>query len=426
MTDHSPIPETSRAAKVQKVRTPGGLEAWLVEDYAVPLVAVQFAFHGGAAQDPLDKPGLATLLAGLLDEGAGPYDSAGFHEAMDELAVHLHFSADRDYVAGHFQTLTRNLDPAFELMRLAISEARLEQTPIDRVVSQLVASLRRELKDPDAVASRAFRAAAFPGHPYGRAARGEIETLPNVTRDDLVDLRTKMMARDNLVIAAVGAIDAETLAARLDTVFGRLPEKAALVSVPPAIMDGVGKRIVADVDVPQATIRFGRPGLERSDPDFIAGVVVNHILGGGAFTARLFREVREKRGLAYSVYSQMQTYDRAAMLVGATSTKNERAAESLEVISQQIADLAANGPTEDELAKAKKFLIGSYALRFDTSTKIAGNLMQLRLEGREASYLDERNRLVAAVTLQDAQRAARKLFGDGKLLVTVAGKPEGM
>lgn len=146
MTDHSPIPETSRAAKVQKVRTPGGLEAWLVEDYAVPLVAVQFAFHGGAAQDPLDKPGLATLLAGLLDEGAGPYDSAGFHEAMDELAVHLHFSADRDYVAGHFQTLTRNLDPAFELMRLAISEARLEQTPIDRVVSQLVASLRRELK----------------------------------------------------------------------------------------------------------------------------------------------------------------------------------------------------------------------------------------------------------------------------------------
>ncbi|HRY04602.1 MAG TPA: insulinase family protein, partial [Beijerinckiaceae bacterium] len=129
MTDLSPIPETSRAAAVQEIVTPGGLKVWLVEDYAVPLVAVQFAFRGGASQDPIEQPGLATLLGGLLDEGAGPYDSGAFHEAMDDLAVHLHFSVDRDHLAGHFQTLTRNLDPAFELMRLAVNEARLEQGP---------------------------------------------------------------------------------------------------------------------------------------------------------------------------------------------------------------------------------------------------------------------------------------------------------
>lgn len=426
MTDLSPIPETSRAAAVQEIRTPGGLSAWLVEDYAVPLVAAQFAFRGGASQDPVERPGLATLLGGLLDEGAGPYDSAGFHEAMDDLAVHLHFSVDRDHLAGHFQTLTRNLDPAFELMRLALCEARLEQAPIDRVVSQLVASLKRELKDPDAVASRSFRAAAFPDHPYGRAARGEIDTLPRIGRDDLVAMRANMLARDTLAIAVVGAIDAKTLAAKLDATFGALPERANLAPVPPAVMGGVGQRIVTDIDVPQATIRFGRPGVERDDPDFMAAVVVNHILGGGAFTARLFREVREKRGLAYSVYSHLQNYDHAALLVGATSTKNERAAESLEVIQEQIADLAANGPTEDELAKARKFLIGSYALRFDTSTKIAGNLMQLQLEGRPTAYLDQRNRLVAAVGLDDARRAARKMLGDGKLLVALAGRPTGM
>ena len=178
--------------------------------------------------------------------------------------------------------------------------------------------------------------------------------------------------------------------------------------------------------MPQATIRFGRPGVERDDPDFMAAVVVNHILGGGAFTARLFREVREKRGLAYSVYSHLQNYDHAAMLVGATSTKNERAAESLAVIEEQIADLAASGPTEEELAKARKFLIGSYALRFDTSTKIAGNLMQLQLEGRPTAYLDQRNKLVAAVDLDAAKRAAKKLLGDGKLLVALAGRPTGM
>jgi zinc protease len=426
VTELAPLPEHSRASTVQQVRSPGGVTAWLVEDYAVPLIAVQFAFRGGASQDPPGKPGLSTLLAGLLDEGAGPYDSAGFHEVLDDLAVHLHFSADRDYVAGHFQTLARNADAAFELMRLAVCEARLDQAPIERVVSQLVASLRRELKDPDAMASRMFRAAAFPDHPYGRAARGEIDTLPALTRADLVDMRARMFARDNLTVAVVGAIDATTLASELDRVFSALPEKSRLDKIAPVEMSGVGSRIVSDVDVPQATIRFGRPGLDRNDPDFVAGIVVNHILGGGAFTARLFREVREKRGLAYSVYSQLQNYDEAAMLVGATSTKNERAAESLSVIEEQIRDLGENGPTEDELAKAKKFLIGSYALRFDTSNKIAGNLMQLQLEGRTPAYLDQRNRLVGAVTLDDAKRAARRLFGDGKLLVAVAGKPQGM
>ncbi len=418
--------ETARASTVQTIRTPGGIDVWLVEDYAVPLVAAQFAFRGGASQDPERLPGVATMLAGLLDEGAGPYDASGFHEALDDIAAHLHFSADRDYFGGHFQTLTRNLDPAFELLRLAVNEARLEQGAIDRVCSQLVASLRRELKDPDSAASRAFRTAAFPGHAYGRAARGEIDLLPKITRDDLIDLRAKNMARDNLVVAVVGAIDAASLSERLDLAFGALPAKSRLVDVPPARFNGLGSRVVTDIDVPQTTIRFGRPGLDRADPDFMAGVVVNHILGGGVFTARLFREVREKRGLAYSVYSQMQNNEAAALLVGATSTKNDRAAESLAVIEEQIRDLSDNGPTEEELEKARKFLIGSYALRFDTSTKIAGNLLHLQLERRAPAYLDERNRLIAAVTMDDARRAAKRLFGDGALLVTAAGRPTGM
>ncbi|MDE2364699.1 MAG: insulinase family protein [Hyphomicrobiales bacterium] len=422
----APIEEASRAARVQEIRTPGGVSAWLIEDYAVPLVAMQFAFRGGAAQDPKSKPGVATLLSGLLDEGAGPYDSAGFHEALDDIAAHLQFSADRDYLGGHFQTLTKNLDPAFELLRLAVNEARLEQGSIERVASQLAASLRRELKDPDSVAARSFRAAAFPDHPYGRAARGEIDVLPQIGRDDLIDLRARTLARDNLLVGVVGAIDAATLSERLDRAFAALPATSRLEAITPVTMSGVGRRVVTEVDVPQTTIRFGRPSLDRHDPDFAAAIVVNHILGGGVFTARLFREVREKRGLAYSVYSHLQNNDAASMLLGGTSTKNERAAESLAVIEEQIRDLADNGPGDEELEKARKFLIGSYALRFDTSTKIAGNLLQLQLERRAPAYLDQRNRLIAAVTLEDAKRAAKRLFGDGKLLVAAAGRPVGM
>lgn len=416
----------SRAERVQRIRSSGGIEAWLVEDYAVPLIAMEFAWRGGAAQDSAGKAGLAALLAGLLDEGAGEHDSTAFHEALDEHAVHLHFSSDRDTLAGHFQTLARNADAAFDLLRLAVCEARLDETAIERVRSQLIASLKREANDPESLVARTFRAKAFPNHPYGLPPRGDMETLPRIARADLVEARARLMARDNLVIGVVGAIDADTLKRRLDEVFAALPGNAALKDVPRVEVGALGERIVVDLDTPQSALRFGRPGLDRRDPDYYAGVVVNHVLGGGVFTARLFREVREKRGLAYSVYSQMQNLESSALLVGATSTKNERAAESLQVIEEQIRDLGAHGPTEEELAKARKYLVGSHALHFDTSTKIAGQLLHLQLDGYEPAHLDRRNGLIEAVDIEAARRAARRMLGDGRLLVAVAGRPQGL
>jgi zinc protease len=416
----------SRAASVQQVVSPGGVEAWLVEDYAVPLVAAQIAFRGGAAQDPGGKPGAANLLAGLLDEGAGPYDAEAFQRLLDEDAIELSFSADRDILTGRLQTLSRNAAQAFSLLGLAVNAARLDAEPLERVRGQVMAGLRREANDPDSVASRGFREKAFPGHPYGQPVRGELELMDKLARADLVELREKSFARENLKIAVVGAIDAAALGRHLDDVFGALPARGALAPVADAVFSGEGQRFVVVVDVPQSTIRFGRQGLARADPDFHAAMVVNHILGGGVFSARLFREVREKRGLAYSVYSQLYVFDHGAMFYGGTSTKNERAAESMAVIEAEIRSLAEDGPSEEELDKAKKYLIGSYALRFDTSNKIAAQLLQIQTDGHGVDYLDERNRLIAAVTMADAKRAAKRLFGDASLLVTVAGRPEGM
>jgi zinc protease len=416
----------SRAASVQTVVSPGGVEAWLVEDYAVPLIAVQFAFRGGAAQDPAGRPGVASLLGGLLDEGAGPHDAEAFQRLLDEDAIELSFSADRDLMTGRLQTLSRNAAKAFSLLRLAVNEARLDAEPFERVRGQVAAGLKREANDPDSAASRSFREKAYPGHPYGRAVRGELDLLPAITRADLVDLRAASFARANLKIAVVGAIDAAALGGYLDDVFGGLPAAGHLAPVADAVFSGVGQRFVVDIDVPQSTIRFGRQGIARTDPDFYAAMVVNHVLGGGVFSARLFREVREKRGLAYSVYSQLYPLDHGSMLYGGTSTKNERAAESMAVITAEIESLSAHGPTEEELDKARRYLIGSYALRFDTSNKIAAQLLQIQTDGHDVSYLDERNRRIAAVTMDDARRVAKRLFGDASLLVTVAGRPEGM
>jgi len=416
----------SRSASVQKVVSKGGIEAWLVEDYAVPLVALECAFKGGAAQDPEGKPGAMTLLAGLLDEGAGSLDAAAFHQALDEDAIELSFSADRDVTTGRMQTLARNVPRAFELLRLAVNEARLDAEPFERVTGQMMASLKREANDPDYAAGRTFRALSYPGHPYGLPVRGDLTSLPSLTRGDLVETGRRVLARDGLKIAVVGAIDAASLGTYLDDVFGALPAKGDRLVIPDVVFSGEGRRQVVDLDIPQSNIRFGRQGIARKDDDFIAASVVNHILGGGIFSARLFREVREKRGLAYSVYSQLVTFDHAAMMSGGTSTKNERVVESLDVIQEQIRDLADAGPTEEELDKARKYLIGSYALRFDTSTKIAAHLVHLQTEGFDVDYLDARNKLIAGVTMEDAKRVAKRLFGDGSLLVVIAGRPENL
>ena len=416
----------SRAARVQHVVSKAGLEAWLVEDYAVPLVAMEFALEGGSTQDPDGRMGAASMMSGLMDEGAGDLDAQAFHNALDDKAIEISFSSDSDSFHGRLKTMSRNIDAAFALLKLAVNQPRFDTDAIERVRAQMLAGLRHEANDPDALAGKAWREMAFPGHAYGRPARGTQDSVAAITRDDLVSLHQCFMQRSGLKLAVVGAIDATKLASLLDDVFGGLPERTSLTKIEAVTMQGLGTRKVIDVDVPQSTIRFGLPGIGLHDPDHIPAMVLNHILGGGVFSARLFKEVREKRGLAYSVHSQLASFRHTASFIGGTSTKNERATESLSVIEEEIRKLAADGPSAEELEKAQKYLIGSYDLRFDTSTKIAGQLAHLQAEGLPVTWLDERNRLVANVTLADMARVGERLFKGKELVVAVAGRPIGM
>lgn len=422
-------PDTSiqrSTTRIQRVTASSGVEAWLVEDYTVPLLALEFAFEAGAAQDPDGKAGTANLLSGLLEEGAGDFDNIGFQSRIEDLALDLDFHAGRDSFGGNLRTLIKHRDAAFEMLRLALVDAHLTGEALERLRAQVIAGMKHEENDPNEIASKAWNAAAFAGHPYGNPSRGRYETVRAITRDDLLEQRAALFARSNLKIAVVGAIDAGTLARALDHVFGALPEQAGLKPLSATVPLGLGTRTVIDLDVPQSVIKFGAPGPLRNSDAFIPAFVVNHILGGGVFSARLFKEVREKRGLAYSVYSTLAPNRAAGLFMGATATKNERAAESLAVIEGEIADLAANGPSEEELSTAKKYLTGSYALRFDTSSKIAGQLVQIQLDDLGIDYIERRNALIEAVDLDIAKRAARDLLGGGKMLVTVVGRPTGL
>jgi len=426
MNERFAPPAAAHAVNVQKIESPRGVRAWLVEDYAVPLVSLEFAFHGGASRDPQGRNGSATIFSGLLDEGAGDLDSQAFHRALDEKAIELSFHADQDKISGRMRTLQRNLDRAGALLALSLNAPRFDAEPFERVREQVKAHLRHEMNDPGAVAWRGFKARIFAGHPYQNPSDGTAETLDALQRPDMATLKQKWLARDALNIGVVGAIDAERAGRLLDEGFAALPAKADLAEVGPAPFLGLGGERTIDIDVPQTTIRFGRPAPGRHDPDYIPAFVLAHILGGGTgLSSRLFREVREKRGLAYTAYAGLSTQDHASFLQGGTTTKNERARESLDVIRGEILDMAENAVSEEELDKGKRYLIGSYPLRFDTSTKIAGQLVQMQLDGYGTEWLVERNERIRAVTLADARRAAQRLFGDGALSVVMVGRPVG-
>lgn len=399
------------AVKIQEVASKSGVTAWLVEDYTVPIITVSMSFEGGAAQDPAGKEGLADLLSAMFDEGAGPYGSAAFQAKVEQLGISLGFSEGRDSFTGELRTIRDDRAESFELLRLSLNELTFPQDSLERMREQLKSRISRAANDPQTEAGEALRNSLFGDHPYGRNSRGTIDSLDAITRDDLANQFRKLFARDNLTVAVVGAISAEETAAMLDKVFSGLPEKAELVPVPQAQVN-FGERIEVESAAPQTSLLLAYPGVLRSSPDFMAAYLVTEILGGGTFSSRLYAEVREKRGLAYSAGAGLTTFDRAAYVSVSAATRADRANETLAIMRAEIERLAKDGPTPEELERVKQYVIGSYAINFlDTSAKIARALVTIQTENLGIDYIERRDSLIKAVTIEDAKAAASRLLG---------------
>jgi zinc protease len=413
------------AMTIEKIVSPAGIEAWLVREQTVPLVSLNYAFHGGSSQDDAEKSGAANLAADLLDEGAGDLDGKTFHERLESHAIELSFHVGRDDFRGSLRALNEHREEAFDLLRLALTAPRFDAEAIERVRGQELSSLRRDTTNPNDLASRSWWQTAFPGHPYGRESKGALETVPRITADDMRDYVRRVFARNELTISIVGDVDAKTAGELIDRAFAGLPAKNDLKPVANASPHGLGRRIVINVDVPQAVVTFGGQGIARNDPDFMAAYIVNHILGGGSFSSRLYKEVREKRGLAYGVSDSLMWFKRAAVVIGGTATRADRTGDALAIIELETKRMAENGPTADEMAAAKSFLKGAYALLLDSSSKIAAQLTQIQLDNLGIDYIQRRGAMIDAVTVADAKRVAKRLYGGG-MLVTVAGRPIGL
>ena len=400
----------ANALNIENVTSKKGITGWLVEDNTVPVVSIQFSIGGGTTQDPEGKEGLANLMTGLFDEGAGDLDSQAFQSRLDELGAEMAFSVTRDRMRGNMKMLAEKRDEALNLLALAVQKPRFDDEAIDRIREQLVAELKASEKDPKTIAQNRLLTLIYGKHPYARRGEGTPETLATINRDDLVKAHHAIFARDNIHIGIVGPVSANEAATIIDKIFGALPEKAELKKIEEAKLN-LGGMANVNYDLPQTSLMLVYPGVKRNDPDFFAAYLMNYVLGGPGLTSRLFSEVREKRGLAYTVGSSLMLYDHSATLAVSTGTRSSEAQKSLSTIRSEVKKMADEGVSEQELDEAKSYVIGSYAVQnMGSSSDIAATLVSLQDENLPIDYIEKRRALIEAVTRDQVKAVAEKLL----------------
>ncbi|WP_420862111.1 M16 family metallopeptidase [Algirhabdus cladophorae] len=411
--------------KIQEVVSDGGITAWLVEEHSIPFTALEIRFAGGASVDVPSKRGAINLMTGLIEEGAGDLDARGFAKARDALAASYGFDVSDDALSISARFLTENREAAVDLLRLALTETRFDEDAVERVRQQVLSGLRSDAKDPNKIAGTTFDQISFGDHPYASQLNGTIESVTALTRDDMFEAKDRIIAKDRLFVGAVGDITPEALGALLDDLLGDLPETGAPMPMRATLELTAGTTVVP-FDTPQSVALFGHEGIAQDDPDFFAAYVLNVILGGGSFEARLMEEVRKKRGLTYGVYSFLVPKDHAELYMGQVASANDRIAEAILVIRDEWARMAENGVTQDELDRAKTYLTGAYPLRFDGNGPIANIMVGMQMQGLPIDYIATRNDRIDAVSLEEANRVAARILRPEDLHFVVVGQPEGL
>jgi zinc protease len=410
---------------IQEVTSPGGIKAWLAEDHNIPFTALEIRFKGGTSLDMPGKRGAVNLMAALIEEGAGEMDSQGFATARDALAAQFGFGSSQDTVSVSAQFLTENRDQAVDLLRQALTQPRFDEDAVERVKGQVLANLRASEQDPGSIAEKLARKRSFGDHPYGTVGDGTVDSVSALTRDDVIAAYKGSMARDRIYVAASGDITAAELGALLDTLLADLP--ATGLPLPPhATLVEKGGVMISPYPGPQSVVLFGHGGIPFEDPDFFAASLLNDILGGGRFSARLMTEVREKRGLTYGIGTSLASADLSEELLGQFSASNDKVAEAIAVVRDEWAKIARDGVTEEELATAKTYITGAYPLRFEGNGPIASILVGMQMLGLPSDYPKTRNDRVNAVTMEDVKRVAARLIKPENLFFVVVGEPVGL
>ncbi len=416
------ISAPAAAVTVKAVAGPTGVESWLAEEHALPMIAIEISFPAGSAYDPSGKQGLASMAASLLDEGAGDLRADAFKEALEARAIKLSARADRDYLVVTVATLSANADEAMRLIALALAHPRFDPAAVERVRAALVANLKQQEQNPGRSAVKAWFAAFFGAQAYAHPPDGTASGLAAISPADLQEFAASHVVRGSIKLAVAGDIGEAQLKRYLQQLF--LPLAARTVAAPPRA-SGVaspGTQIIPRNEAAPVAV-FGMVGPARSDPDFIPATVANEILGGGTFSARLMDEVRDKRGLTYGIETHLEDFRSSAVIIGEVQSDKAKIATALDVTRSEMARFAHDGASAKELKDAKTYLTGSFPLTLDSNAKIARTLGQYQRSGLTPDYVLRRNALIGAVTLAQVNAMAKKYFDPSRLVVVIAGTP---
>lgn len=410
---------------IQPVTTPLGVQAWLVEEGSIPFVAIEVVFAGGAALETEDTAGAVALMAALLSEGSGEMDAQAVAEATERLAAGISVDSGRDSVRLSIRALSENRDQVIDLARQILMAPRFDADALERERARTLTSLRRNARNPNAIAARRFAQTAFAGHPYALPVEGTPETVAALTADDLRAAHRAALARDRVHVGVAGDISADELAPLLDRLLADLPAEGGALpgraefAAPPGVQ-------VLEFPGPQSLIFLGHAGIPRDDPDFLTAFVINDLFGSGRFGTRLMSELRERRGLTYGVGTGLSSMAFGEAFQGRVSTDNANAGEVVALLRQEWEWLQGGGITQADLEAAQTYLTGSYPLRFDGNASIAAILASMQFQGFDIDYVNVRNDLVRALTLEEVHRVAERLARPDALHFVIVGQPQGL
>ncbi len=411
--------------KIQSWKSANGARVLFVAAPELPMVDIRVVFDAGSARDG-DKPGLAQLTSSLLSQGAVEWNANQLAERMEGVGASFSTGSARDMAWATVRSLTepKALDTALETLSAVIAKPRFEAVDFNRVREMMQVGLRQSEQNPGAVVSKAFFAAVFAGHPYASDPNGTQESLAAMVRDDLVRMHKTYYVARNAVVAIVGAVDrqqAEKIATQLTAGLAEGQPAPVLPEVP-VLAKGVMKQI--NFPSSQSHIRLGQPGISRGDPDYFVLYVGNHILGGGGLVSLLTDEVREKRGLSYSVYSYFNPMRQAGPFIMGVQTKNVQAQEALAVMRKTLQDFIDKGPTQEQLTASKQNITGGFPLRIASNKDIVGYLAMLGFYGLPLDYLDTFVGKIESVTAKQIKDAFQRRLHPDRFITVVVGNSE--
>ncbi len=411
------------AFEYQKLETDSGIEFWFVEDKSIPIISVSFSFKGGSSIDPEEKNGISNLMTSLMDEGTRNLSSNEFKNQLKVNGMKLNFSTQKDKIDGVFQIISSEADNGFKLFYEALNYPSFNEVDIERVKNQIISSIKIDESDLSTLSSDKFNEFFFNKHSFSKNKKGTLDSLKEMNRMDLVNFHAKAFQKKNLVIGVAGNINSKKIQQYIDLVFRELKDSDKIPLLNDFKSLAVGEKIHR-MKTPQTSVLFGHPGLARNSEDFFALRIANYIIGGGGFQSRLYKNIREKKGLVYSIYSYLLSYENDGVIIGGFQTRNKSVYETIENVKNEWKRIQALGITNQELENAKAYFNGSFNRNFTSTLSIARLLQVVQYYKLGEDYFSKREEIINSLNLKKVNQIIADFFSTSKLFFMIVGEPE--